>query len=346
MYKSDAVSVTESTRRGFWWHSVGVVGVLMLWAATAAADLALLSGTIGPSDADLSIVDTSTNQLVREPESPDPAIQGYFSLAVAEATGTVVVGPSNRDGIEILRPGFRSFVPLPETPVWIAPEPDGRRAWISTFDSLELVDLQAGTRETVIDRGMAGVAVSADGSRAYAVFNGTVIPPLEPSLLTIDTTTRNVIGRVILREDFSLFGGVTVSPSGDRVYVADTGGGAPLFVVDPIAQVLVDEISFGDAVEPYHSVFGPDPSVLYVSTSDGVSIIDTASNTVIDSADLEFFQTAIDLDSAGDQLYVLGAGGTLHVLDPTTLDEITTLQLPFGEVFNSNQFIVPTTPDR
>jgi len=322
------------------WIAVFVLG-LGLSVIPVRADLALVSGAlISAPDAGVFVFDTTTNELVDERTSPSDGVVGYFSLAAASDPGLVVAGSANVDGIDVFRGGQKRFFSLSDTPVWVAFTHDGSKVFVSTFSSLERVDLETGEVRVVLDRGMAGLAVSPDGSTAYAVFNGTVTPPEPPSLVAVDTATETVVGRTQLGGAFSLFSGVTVSPDGSRVYVIDNSPSRPMYVVDPAAQSVVAEITFDEVDAAYHSTFGPDPTRLYVSTRDGAAIVDTVSNTVIEKVDLDFFHTAIDVDAAGEQVYVLGAAGGLFVLDAETLEELDFLRVPGGEIYNSNQFIV------
>lgn len=127
---------------------------------------------------------------------------------------------------------------------------------------------------------VAGVALSRDGARLYAVNNNTLVQAGgRGSLSIIDISSNRVLGKV---ETGGFPYAIAVRPSGDgeKVYITSERDGS-VTVIDPIAKRRLKEIPTGD--HPIALVLDPKQDRLYVanSGSDTVSVIDPRTDDVV-----------------------------------------------------------------
>ena len=116
-----------------------------------------------------------------------------------------------------------------------------------------------------------GVVVSSDGTRAYVVNanSGTVS--------VIDTATNTVIKTITVGSNPQ---DVAVSPDGTRAYVTDTDGTVSVVNTATGSNVVTPITVDGT---PVGVVVSPDGKHAYVTDGGGLSVIDTATNTVVGS---------------------------------------------------------------
>ena len=112
----------------------------------------------------------------------------------------------------------------------------------------------------------------------------------------------------------------------------------------PPCEVTVDTITTGIGELPIGIAYDSENERMYVTNSaDGtVSIIDTRTNTVIDTIDLGGLPTDIAYDSENERMYVTNsAGGTVTVIDTNTNTveptPITVGNAPLGIAFDLEQ---------
>lgn len=321
------------------------LGLVLVAAAPTAAQRAFLSGQFTLSQKTLFVVDTADNSFVAQVQ-PSDEVNGYVSIAFGELPNVIFAAPTTRSQIELIEttpPFFRFLYEISDFPKWLDVDPIEFKAYVSTFSGLDVVDLDTTETRTIIPASegglIEGVAVSPDGSRAYAAVSGNLQRPA--GLAIIDTATDQVIGGVPLATGPTLLQGVTVSQDGTRVYVAGFQHNEPLYVVDPFAREVVAEIEFGDLGVPRLSTFAPNDESLYVSTSEGIARIDPATNEIIASAFVQNGLTATDVHPSGDRVYSLDIGGDLYSLDAITLETLEVITTPAANLSLSNEFIAP-----
>jgi YVTN family beta-propeller protein len=179
--------------------------------------------------------------------------------------------------------------------------PDGREVWIASTSTNLVWIVDTGKRQVVAavplslpeaeqrplpgddwgeylaERQIIGlneVAISPDGRRAYAV------GPTTSELFVIDVAGRHVLDNVTAGERAH---GVSVSPDGREVWVADWAGVVNVFDAQSLEQLATIQVADpgGQAVQgANHVAFSPDGARIYVSSIDQVVIIDAAGREV------------------------------------------------------------------
>jgi YVTN family beta-propeller protein len=180
-------------------------------------------------------------------------------------------------------------------PLGVAVSPNGSRVYVANnWDgTISVIDAAS---NAVVDTVAAAncataVAVSPDGSRVYVTSGFTYnfcVTGWDDSVSVIDAATNALIDTVPV-EDSPV--GLVVTPDGSRVYVANWGS-ASVSVIDTaslsvFATIGVDSGPFGIDVVPAGSH-------VYVANGSGsVSVIDAATNVVVDTVTLTAQGTAI-----------------------------------------------------
>jgi YVTN family beta-propeller protein len=169
----------------------------------------------------------------------------------------------------------------------------------------------------------AEVVVTRDAARAYVTNTGS------NSVSVIDTVTQTVVATFPVGDRPS---GIAVAPGGDRVYVLGASG--VVEVIDAGSHAVVASVAVGGTDGTV--AIAPDGSRLYVA-SGNVSVIDTATNTLIGSfapeavalPDVDNFAVAVAISPDGSRAYVsvvtyyydfqgFRAGGGIAVIDTAT----------------------------
>jgi YVTN family beta-propeller protein len=122
--------------------------------------------------------------------------------------------------------------------------------------------------------GLNEVAISPDGRRAYAV------GPTTSELFVIDVASRQVLNHVTAGERAH---GVSVSPDGREVWVADWAGVVNVFDAQSLEQLASIPVADpgGRAVQgANHVAFSADGARIYVSSIDQVVVLDAARREV------------------------------------------------------------------
>lgn len=124
--------------------------------------------------------------------------------------------------------------------------------------------------------GLNEVAISPDGKRAYAV------GPATSELFAIDVQARQVLKSVPAGQRAH---GVTVSPDGKEVWIADWSGVVSVFDAESLkqlARIPVLETGGAQARGANHVAFGRDGRRVYVSGAGEVVVIDRQNRQVLD----------------------------------------------------------------
>lgn len=191
---------------------------------------------------------------------------------------------------------------------------------------------------TAIDVGApsAQAAVRGDQAFAYVTLSG------QDQLKVIDTRTNTVVQTLATGDGPR---GVSISPDGTRVYVANNAGGAntlSVFTADSRTGRLTAQTSIatGANSQPRQMVFSQDGSRAYIANQSSggngsVSILDTATNTIIGTVNTGGQLTAIAINPAGTRVYATSSTNQVFVIDtaapvPGVVATPATGSLPLG----------------
>jgi YVTN family beta-propeller protein len=129
--------------------------------------------------------------------------------------------------------------------------------------------------------------------------------------------------------------GLAVTPSGDAVYVANSGSNTVSVISSPTNSVVAT-IAVGN--KPMFVAISPDGTTAFVSNSQDntVSVISTASHTVTQTVPVGPAPFGLAVKPDGSQLWVCNAGagnkdGTVSIIDVATLATTNTISIPVGQ---------------
>ena len=203
-----------------------------------------------------------------------------------------------------------------------------------------LTELDATTDLIIATIALSGayeLALTPDQSRIY------VANALGNSVSVIDTASNTVIATTPVE---SFPDGITVTPNGEFVYVANNGDNSPnsntVSVISTATNQVVRTITVGGA--PFLPKVTPDGSRVYVSNSGTISVIDTATNTVSATISAVTAPTGLAFTPNGAFAYVaqFTTPGTVAVLSTPSNKLIATI--PLGSN-TSDPIKVAITPD-
>lgn len=205
----------------------------------------------------------------------------------------------------------------------LAITPDGKKAYVANHEADNVTVIDTASNTTLggpieVGDGPRGVAVSPDGSRVYVgnENSGTVS--------VIDTASDEVVDEIVGVDGAR---GLAVSPDGKRLYVGQHASEAvseTVWVVDTESDEVVGEpIIVGG--NPQGIAFTPDGSRAFVANlfSWTVSVIDTATENVIDTVPVGSSPVGVDITPDGSRAYVANYGpDTVSVIDTESDEEV------------------------
>jgi YVTN family beta-propeller protein len=294
---------------------------LLALALFAPQALARYVYTGNYDDGTLSVIDTTTNQVVG---SPIPTGENPDSIAIAPNGKTLYVA-NGSEGITVVNTQTNQVVTTItglEGLETIAVSPDAKTAYVSSpnEDSVFVVDLQTNQVLGSIKVGETpiGVAFSPDGKTVYVVNDD------DDNVSVIDTATRQVVGAPIPTGKEPI--NAVVSADGKTLYVDNEEDDSVSVIDTATRQVVGSPIPVGD--EPWGLGLTPDGSRLYVSNNedDTVTVIDTATRQVVGGP-----------IPTGDEPYELAVtpdGKSVYVANYGTPDSVTVINTQTGQSSN------------
>lgn len=157
------------------------------------------------------------------------------------------------------------------------------------------------------------LAVNPAGTRVY------VADAYRGNVLVIDTASNTVTATVAVKANSVNLASVAVNSDGTRVYVADTASGT-VSVIDTASNTVTATVKVGTGPDGTPSARGtvalavnPAGTRVYVANqnTNTVSVIDTASNTVIDSVAVGVEPRSMVVNPAGTRVYVGNFNGVI-----------------------------------
>jgi YVTN family beta-propeller protein len=187
-----------------------------------------------------------------------------------------------------------------------------------------------------------GLAWSGDGKTLYASGGNNIqsISPIYEFSYANGRLSEQPVGKLIETGDPKLqivyWMGLAYSPAKNMLYAANKRSDSvtgQIVVFDANTRQIVTRISVENA--PYQLLLSPDGRDLYVSNwaSDSISIIDTATNTVIHSARVGENPNAMALSTDGRLFVACSNDNTVYVLDARkfgVIERISTTQTPLA----------------
>lgn len=302
--------------------------VLSAGAATRASAAAHDIYVVNSGDNSVSVVDPTTNRIV----ATVPVGSSPRGVAVSPDGSQAWVTSEGDDTVSVISTATNTVtatIPVGGSPESVALSPDGTRAYVGLGSgrgipgSIGVIDTSTDTVIASVTVGVApeDIAVSSDGSRVYNVNAGG-------SVSVIDAATGTVIA-TITGSGLQFPLSITLSPDGTRAYVPD-GSANLVFVIDTATNTITGSFSTAGA-EPIDVSLTPDGARAYVATNDGVSVIDTATDTIIATIPIpaDGLPLAILMSGDGTTAYTANAfTNDVSVIDTAT--NTVTYTIPVG----------------
>jgi YVTN family beta-propeller protein len=239
-------------------------------------------------------------------------------------------------------------IPVGTGPVGVAVALDGTKVYVvnSGNDSVSVVNTATNTVQTTISVGREPleIALTPDGKQAYVTNHNEN----DNSVSVLNLGTNTVLTTVLVGKGPN---GVAVSPDNTMVYVVNYGtdneNGNSVTALDRASNTVTGTVQVG--LQPAKVAFSPDSTKAYVSNSvsNSISVIDTASLTIVDTITVGGGGPAEQPDglvvgTGGARLYVAifgrGFGSELLEISTTTNTVLESIRVGNGP------FAVATVP--
>lgn len=237
--------------------------------------------------------------------------------AAVGAGGKVVV--TARDGGMVARGTLPSFdlptsIPTGATPLGLAVNHAGTRAYVATADRLSLIDLDSNVALTPIllpgGGNKASVVLSQDETRAYVGTATTVYVVDLAGGSLVDSVATGPAGHIALH------------PSQPRLYVSQY----PVREVDlTTMQLTTRQFGTTPADPPADLAVSPDGTQLLVLGGDSLRVFDLASTTQVQVVPVPISNSYATGLAVGSNLIVVTAGVYVHVFDEKTRFPLSTV---------------------
>jgi len=316
----------------------------------------------------VSVIDTSTNTVtatIKVGKSPEGVVvnpNGKKVYVTNINSNTVSVINTTTNKVTATINGFYK-------PIGAAFSPDGKKAyvissgytvendtgWYSFGGNVSIIDTATNRVIDKVDIGSDpyGMTITPDGKKLYITYSFAYyiyygLSAYEYSNASVfDTTTKNITTLQLRGMPF----GVTVSPDGKKVYVANQITDIErigfttqkkyypiVSVVDTVTNKVIDTEKIGDA--PQGVAVSPNGKKVYVTDWKDriVSVIDTTTVTVIATVPVGSSPEGIAVNPDGKKVYVANRGSnTVSVIDTATNKVIATVPVgssPEGIAFS------------
>jgi YVTN family beta-propeller protein len=291
-------------------------------------------------DGTISVIDTATNTVTAVIPT------GRYPYAVAvNPSGTRVYVTKDYYGelavIDAATNTVLSTVLLPHTnPLGVAVNPDGTRVYVSDFlnSTISVLDTATNTviGEVLPGSNPYGLTVNPAGTKLYVANNAS------GTVSVLDTASNAVVNTITV-------GGsptdVIMNADGSRLYVSD-GCGCPyaVHVIDTATDSPLAGIEAG-TFSPLGMAINPTGTRIYLTNLSGetLSVIDTATNALIDTIIVGVNPGSVALNPEGTLLYVVNSGSDdVSVIDAATNAVIDTIAVgSYPHAFGN--FVGPAT---
>ncbi|HEY3361485.1 MAG TPA: TIR domain-containing protein [Methanosarcina sp.] len=239
-------------------------------------------------------------------------------------------------------------VPVGDRPLGVAVSPEGTKVYVvnGLSNNVSVINAFTNTVTTSVTvENPFAVVITPDGNYAYVTSAENIVSVIN-TLTDIITATIRVGNRPF---------GVAVSPDGKKVYVANYGSNT-VSVIDTATNTVLTAINVGNC--PYGISVATDGTKVYVANSvstsatgggknaignngpGSVTVIDTATNTVIAMVEVGVMPTEVAVTPDSKKVYVSNlASNTVSVIDTAT--NTVSATVPVG----SSPYGIEVAPD-
>jgi len=275
----------------------------------------------------VTVLDTATNLIVTTiPVSPSP-----YELAVTPDQRHVYVADLAGNSVSVIATATNTVVatiPVGSSPNGVAVTPNGNFVYVANYASSGTLSVISTATNTVVQTITVGPfpflpKVTPDGSLVYVSNQNNTIS-------VIDTSTNRVTGTVSIPAPT----GLAFTPNGAFAYVGEYFSPGSMAVLGIPGNTLVTTIPLGaNTTDPIKVAVNPGGTLAYVANlgSSNVSVIDTASNTVIATVPVGNEPYGIAVATDGSLVYVGNLlDSTISVINTSTNTVVATVPVPAG----------------
>jgi gliding motility-associated-like protein len=230
--------------------------------------------------------------------------------------GTVsVINTSNQQVIATILVG--------QGPQAVAINPNGAAVYVGNISdgTVSVINTQTNTVSATIQvAAPAGLAVSLNGTFLYVV---STTSSTVSSVSVINLTNNNIVANIPVGAGA---GAIVLSPDGAEAYVLDQNA-ASISVISTSTNTVISTIPVGGGLN--QMAISPDGLLIYATADYGdmVTVVSTVTDKVIKTITLPSTLWGITFNPAGTLVYVVGAANAVYVIDPSTGQLISTIQL-------------------
>lgn len=272
----------------------------------------------------ITVIDAASRKIVASLDAGDSP----YGIAVTPDGKKIYVTNAGSTNVSILDPSTNTFsedtITVGLYPHGIAMTPDGKTAWVANTGpdtgpggstTLSLIDTASDKVAHTIHVGVApqAIAIPRNGRHAFVTCHDGV--------WVVDTARRRAVTHI---SGLDRAHGLTVSPDGRQVWVADSSRNR-VTVIDAARYRVVGHVPVGNL--PWDVAFSPDGSRAYVTNanSDTVSVVDTAHRRVTRTVSVGHIPTGI-LAGDDDAWVVNNTSSDVSVIDVATLTVTATVE--------------------
>jgi YVTN family beta-propeller protein len=312
--------------RGF--MALWVVLAMGLALAASPAEAAPFAYVTNTNSHDVSVIDTAAN--------PPSVVAAVF---VGEPVDGVAVTPDGKhayvigEDVSVIDTASNTVVG-PRISVGIFPDgiaitPDGKHAYVTDGNGGTVFVIDTATNMVVATVPVTlttGVAVTPDGKHVYV--SGISLPSTVFVISVIDTATNTVVATV----PAGSAGGIAITPDGKHAYFTN---GDSVAVIDT-ATNTVEAVTIPVGTFPEGIAITPNGTHVYVTNfrSNNVSVIATASNTVVATVPVGVSPQGVAVTPDGKHAYVTNdvLSGTVSVIATASNTVVATVPVGFFPV--------------
>lgn len=243
----------------------------------------------------------------------------YVATPVNNGPAAVVPGGAVRV-IDTVTNKLTGNILIEDRPLGVAVHPNGTQLYVGCEDnhSVKIIDLASASVTATIDVDSVDywLAVSPNGSHLYVSSSDA------HQLTVVDTTTNVVTARIPLADRPWV---IAVSPDNARVYVGAGQLSSPtgaLYVCDTSSKTISATIPMAGV--PLGAAFSQDGRYIFVSNGDALSVVATATNSVVETVKIADLVAGIVVSPDQQRIYAARGSSSMAVIadySPPSIEE-------------------------